>query len=312
MAYECDRLGLYEMEIHQLRYFCAVAQTGSFTKAAEQEGIAQPSLSQQIVRLEKSLGARLFDRLGRGVRLTESGAKLLPQALEILRQVNGARTSVESLQRGVAGRLTIGCIPTIMPYFLAPAMSRFSAEYPDVELRLVEDITPNLVLLLQTGEIDLAVVSPPVHNPDMVCSELFREQILVAVGEGHKLAKADRATFQDLDNEKLLLLREGHCFRDNALRLCARARMEVHAIFETDQFSSILPLVAAGFGISLIPAMAAEVNSGCKFLQLDREVHRRVGYMRIRRHALGTAQRAFIGWLREISSERAARAPVHR
>lgn len=298
-----DAIGYaYRMELHQLRYFCAVAQTGSFTKAAEQEGIAQPSLSQQIVRLEKSLGARLFDRLGRGVRLTDSGRTLLPQALEILRQVNGARTSLESLQLGVAGRLTVGCIPTIMPYFLAPAVSHFALAFPDVELRLVEDITPNLTLSLQTGDIDLAVVSPPVHNADMVCSELFREPIVVAVGEKHRLGQASRVAFAQLDQERLLMLREGHCFRDNALRLCARARMEVQATFETDQFSSILPLVAAGFGISLVPAMAADRKSGCTFLPLDPEVHRRVGYMRIRRHALGTAQRAFIGWLREISS----------
>ncbi|MCU1292908.1 MAG: LysR family transcriptional regulator [Bryobacterales bacterium] len=293
------------MEIHQLRYFCAVAQTGSFTKAAEQEGIAQPSLSQQIVRLETSLGARLFDRLGRGVRLTESGKTLLPQALEILRQVAGARTSVESLQRGVAGRLTVGCIPTIMPYFLAPSVSRFAAAYPDVELRLLEDITPNLVVLLQTGEIDVAIVSPPVHNPDVVCSDLFREPILVAINERHRLAEDACVSFRDLDQERLLLLKEGHCFRDNALTVCTRARTDLQGIFETDQFSSILPLVAAGFGISLIPQMAAQSGSGCVFLQLDREAYRRVGYMRVRRHSAGTAQKAFIKWIRQISSERA-------
>ena len=295
------------MEIHQLRYFCAVAQTGSFTKAAEQEGIAQPSLSQQIVRLENSLGARLFDRLGRGVRLTESGKTLLPQALQILRQVTGIRTSMESLQSRVAGRLTIGCIPTIMPYFLAPAISDFAAGYPDVELRLVEDITPNLILRLQTGEIDLGIVSPPAHNPDVVCSELFREPILVAVSEEHRLSSARSINFHALGTEKLLLLREGHCFRDNALTLCTRARMDLPAVFETDQFSSILPLVAAGFGISLIPRMAALRGAGCVFLQLDQKAFRRVGYMRIRRHAVGTAQKAFIGWIRQLSKMQSER-----
>jgi LysR family hydrogen peroxide-inducible transcriptional activator len=296
------------MELRQLRYFCAVAQTGSFTKAAEQEGIAQPSLSQQIVRLENSLGARLFDRLGRGVRLTESGKTLLPRALEILRQVTGVRTSMESLQSGVAGRLTVGCIPTIMPYFLAPAISDFAAGYPDVELRLVEDITPNLVLRLQTGEIDLAIVSPPSHNPDVVCCELFREPILMAVSERHRLAHAVSVNFRDLDTEKLLLLREGHCFRDNALTLCTRARMDLQAVFETDQFSSILPLVAAGFGISLVPRMAALKGAGCVFLELDQKAFRRIGYMRIRRHAGGTAQKAFIGWIRQRSRTQNERA----
>jgi len=289
------------MEIHQLRYFCAVARSGSFTKAAVREGIAQPSLSQQISRLEQNLGSQLFDRLGRGVKLTEFGRALWPQALEILRQVNNARGALESLRLSVAGRLTVGCIPTITPYFLAPRLRDFVDRYPEVDLRLVEDITPNLVELLQSGEIDLAVVSPPVHNPDIVSSDLFREPIVVAVGKNHRLARETCVSLPELRDEKMLLLKEGHCFRDNALTVCNRARAHFVSIFETNQFSSILPLVAAGFGISLAPQMAMDAASGCKFLPLEREAYRRVGYMRVRQHALGTAQRAFINWLRSVA-----------
>src|ERR1035438_5184730 len=100
------------MTIHQLRYFCAVARTGSFTRAAGEEGIAQPSLSQQIVKLEQTMGSKLFDRLGRTVQLTEYGRALLPQALAILRQANEARSSLDALRRGVGGHLSVGCIPT--------------------------------------------------------------------------------------------------------------------------------------------------------------------------------------------------------
>jgi LysR family hydrogen peroxide-inducible transcriptional activator len=289
------------MEIHQLRYFCSVARSGSFTKAAAQEGIAQPSLSQQISKLERDLGSQLFDRLGRGVKLTEFGRALLPQAHEILRQVNHARGSLESLRLSVAGRLAIGCIPTITPYFLAPRLRNFVDQYPDVDLRLVEDITPNLVELLQSGEIDLAIVSPPVHNPEIVSSDLFREPIVVAVGENHRLASEACVSLPELRDEKMLLLKEGHCFRDNALTICNRARAHFVSIFETNQFSSILPLVAAGFGISLAPQMAMDAASGCKFLPLEREAYRRVGYIRIRQHALGAAQRAFINWLRAVA-----------
>jgi LysR family hydrogen peroxide-inducible transcriptional activator len=292
------------MEIHQLRYFCAVARAESFTKAATQEGIAQPSLSQQISRLERDLGSPLFDRLGRSVQLTEFGRALLPRALEILRQVNAARTGLESLRLGVAGRLTVGCIPTITPYFLAPNLREFAGKYPEVDLRLVEETTPNLVELLQSGEIDLAVISPPVNNPDIVSSDLFREPIVVAVGKGHRLASESSVSLPELREEKMLLLKEGHCFRDNALTICSRARTNFISIFETNQFSSILPLVSAGFGISLVPQMAVNADSGCTFLPLEREAYRRVGYMRIRRHALGTAQRAFIGWLRGIAKNR--------
>jgi LysR family transcriptional regulator, hydrogen peroxide-inducible genes activator len=289
------------MEIHQLRYFCAVARTGSFTRAAEEEGITQPSLSQQIVKLEKTLDARLFDRLGRSVQLTEFGRALLPQALEILRSVNGARSAIDLLRRGVAGRLAIGCIPTITPYFLAPLLGDFASRYPDVELRLVEEITPKLVELLQAGELDLAVASLPVNNPDILCSELFREQIMVAVGAHHRLACEAKVALPELRQEKMLLLKEGHCFRDDALTICSRGRIPFYSMFETDQFSSIFPLVSAGLGISLVPQMAAHTETECKFLPLEREAFRRVGYMRIRGHAAGSAQKAFIEWLRSIA-----------
>lgn len=291
------------MEIHQLRYFCAVARTGSFTKAATQEGVTQPSLSQQIQRLEQDLGSKLFDRLGRGLKLTEEGRALLPQATEILRQLNSARASMDALRLNVGGRLAVGCIPTITPHFLAPRLGEFVDQYPEVELRLIEDITPNLVGLLQSGEIDLAVVSPPVKNPDIVCSDLFREPIVVAVGKGHRLARETTVSLPDLREEKMLLLKEGHCFRDNALTLCSRGGVQFVSIFETDQFSSILPLVAAGFGISLIPEMASRTVSGCHYINLERETFRRIGYMRVRQRALGSAQKAFISWLRALAKK---------
>jgi LysR family hydrogen peroxide-inducible transcriptional activator len=263
------------MDIQQLRYFCAVARTRSFTRS------------------------KLFDRLGRGVQLTEAGRALLPQATEILRQLSHARTTLDSLRKGVAGRLSVGCIPTITPYFLAPQIGDFAKRYRDVQLRLVEDMTPKLIELLQAGELDIAIISPPVHNPDIMCSDLFREQIYVAVGRKHRLASERRVNLPALDGERLLLLKEGHCFRDNALTVCSRARMNFVSIFETDQFSSIFPLVCAGFGISLVPEMAVPPDAPCVFLPLEREAHRRIGYIRVRRHAASTAQKAFIQWLRE-------------
>jgi LysR family hydrogen peroxide-inducible transcriptional activator len=137
-----------------------------------------------------------------------------------------------------------------------------------------------------------------VKNPDIVCSDLFREQIVVAVGKGHRLAREASVSLPDLREEKMLLLKEGHCFRDNALTLCARGGLQFLSIFETNQFSSILPLVAAGFGISLVPRMASRSGVDCNYLRLEREAVRRIGYMRVRQRALGSAQKAFIGWLR--------------
>src|SRR5271155_171673 len=129
------------MEIHQIRYFRAVVRTGSFTRAAESEGISQPSLSQQIVKLERELDAVLFERLGRHVKLTEYGRALLPIADGILRQVNQARAALDSVRAGIGGRLRVGCIPTITPHFLGPRVGEFTDRYPEVQFHLTEDIT---------------------------------------------------------------------------------------------------------------------------------------------------------------------------
>jgi len=307
------------MQLHQLRYFCAVAHAGSFTRAAETLQLAQPSLSQQIGRLERELGLPLFERLGRGLRLTAYGRALLPQAEAVLLQIQDARHTVEALHGAVRGRLAVGCIPTIAPYYFASRVVEFAQRHPDVALHLVEDTTPRLVALLQSGELDVAITSLPVRSPDLICSELFREPILVVVAPGHPLAGRARISAGELRQERLLLLREGHCFRHDALAVCRRARLPLTAVFETDQFASIFALVAAGFGISLVPAMAAQqaqqtrVRSGdplscaggrarsqpsCVVLPLEGGAMRRVGYLQLRRHVAGPAQQAFIHWLR--------------
>jgi len=271
------------------------------TRAAEDEGVAQPSLSQQIVKLERTLGAKLFDRLSRGVQLTEYGRTLLPKAQTILREVNEARSSLQALRRGVGGHLSVGCIPTLTPHFLAPRLSRFTSSFPQVELRLVEETTPKLVEMLQAGELDLALVGLPIKSPEMLCAELFREPIWVAVGKTHRLAGRKEVHVPELRGEKILLLKEGHCFRDDALKICSRARTPLSAMFETDQFASIFPLVAAGLGIALVPQMAAGDAAECLILPLQPEAWRRVGYIRVRRHEAGAAQTAFVKWVREES-----------
>jgi len=286
------------MEVHQLRYFCAVARMGSFTRAAEEEGIAQPSLSQQILKLEAEMGAPLFQRLGRSVRLTQCGEMLLPQAQAILRQFADARHSVESLLTGVRGRLVVGSIPTIMPYFVARHAASFLREYPEVDLQLIENTTAHLVEGLQAGDLDLAILGLPVPAADLVCAELFRERILVAVGPRHRLAAQTAVDLRELRQERLILLREGHCFRDNTLAVCRKARLTPNAIFESDQFASIFAMVAAGAGISLAPEMAAVAAEGCRLLPLHPASFRRVGYAQVRRQFRPPAQSAFVEWIK--------------
>jgi LysR family hydrogen peroxide-inducible transcriptional activator len=286
------------MEVHRLRYFCAVARMGSFTRAAEEEGIAQPSLSQQILKLEAEMGAPLFQRLGRSVRLTQCGEMLLPQAQAILRQFADAKRSVQGLLTGVKGRLVVGSIPTIMPFFVANHAASFLREYPEVDLHLIENTTAHLVEGLQAGDLDLAILGLPAPGHDLVCAELFRERILVVAPLKHRLAGAAAVDLRELRQERLLLLREGHCFRDNALAVCRKARLIPNAVFESDQFASIFAMVAAGAGISLAPEMAAKAAEGCRLLPLHPESFRRVGYAQVRRRFRPPAQNAFVAWMK--------------
>src|SRR5271165_6056990 len=147
------------MELHQLRYFCAIAETGSFSRAAEQSHISQPSLSQQIRKLEDALGVRLFDRLGRSVRLTELGIAFLPRARAVLQGLEAARSEVTERKRSVSGPICVGVIPTIAPYFLPPVLAGFSRKWPQARVTIVEEITPLLLEKLRAGSLDVAIVA---------------------------------------------------------------------------------------------------------------------------------------------------------
>jgi LysR family hydrogen peroxide-inducible transcriptional activator len=295
------------MEIHQLRYFCAVVRAGSFTRAAEQMGITQPSLSQQIQALEKQIGTPLFERLGRSVRLTAYGEALRQPAMEILQQVAEAESSLANLQGGVRGRLRVGVIPTVMPYLVAPQVTEFLKRFPDLDLQLVEDVTPALVESLQAGDLDIAVSGLPLRrNPDIVCCELLREPLYLAVAQNHPLARKRAVNLHELKNERFLLLKEGHCLRHDVLVACTRAQTELHAVFEANHLESIFRLVRAAFGLTLVPAMTSTQAAGCALVPLRENSFRRIGYLRARRHSVSRPMREFIAWLRTLAGAQAA------
>src|SRR5260370_17172981 len=151
------------MELHQLRYFCAVAETGSFSRAAEQTHVSQPSLSQQIRKLEDELGARLFDRLGRAVRLTELGRTFLPRARSVLRELEAARSDVVERKTSISGPLSVGVIPTVAPYLLPPILAAFTRKYPLARVSVVEEITPRLLERLRAETLDLPAPPLPLN-----------------------------------------------------------------------------------------------------------------------------------------------------
>jgi LysR family hydrogen peroxide-inducible transcriptional activator len=299
------------MDIRQLRYFCAVVRARSFTRAAEQLGITQPSLSQQIRTLEKRIGNPLFERLGRSIRLTPHGEALLQPATDILRQVAEANSTVANLNKGVRGQLRVGVIPTVMPYLIAPRIREFLDRFPEVQLSLIEEPTPQLIQQLQSGDLDVAISGLPVRNPEIVCSELFREPLFLAIAGEHPLSGSKQINLSDLRKERLLLLKDGHCLREDALLTCTRAKLKLPSVFETDQMASIFQLVRAGFGVTVVPAMASSHSIGCKLIPLHGSF-RHVGYLRARHHLVSKPMREFISWLRNLGARSQSHNPAHQ
>jgi len=219
------------MQIHQLRYFCAVARTGSFTRAAEQEHLAQPSLSQQVRKLEDELGTRLFDRLGRSVRLTSFGETFLPRAEAILRQVEDAKHEIEEMAGVERGKVVVGSIPTVAPYFLPGCLASFSRKFPDIQVSVVEELTSELLERVQDGTLDLALLALPIPGGHFVCQELFRERLYLVVPESHRLSSHSMVHLNQVERDPFLLLKDGHCFRENTLSACGRARLRPNVVF---------------------------------------------------------------------------------
>jgi len=257
------------MELHQLRYFLAVVETGGFTRAARRCSVAQPSLSQQIAKLEGELGAPLFDRLPRRVVLTEAGARLREHAERIVAAVADARRDLAETGGRVAGALAVGAIPTLAPYLLPPVLRRFVRRYPRVELHLAEHVTDTLIELLAAGRLDLAVLSPPLESPNLHAEILFEEPLRLVVSADHPWARRKRVRWSDLSGQRLLVLQEMHCLGGQVRGFCQRHRAEPDVVFRGEQLASVLEMVGLGLGVSLVPQMAARADSSSRRAYLD-------------------------------------------
>jgi len=290
------------MEIHQLRYFCAVAKTGSFTRAAQREHLAQPSLSQQVKKLEDELGTRLFDRLGRTVRLTSFGEAFLPRAEAILQQLADAKQEIEEMSGAERGKLVVGSIPTVAPYFLPGCLASFNRKFSQIRVTVVEEFTTDLLSRLEAGGIDLALLALPVPGGHFMSQEVLRERLYLVLPTEHRLARQPIIRLKQVERDPFLLLKEGHCFRENTLSACGRARLEPNVVFESGQFTTILAMVAAGTGVSVVPEMAVEQRQGCRFVPLaDEGAYRRVGVVQLKRHFRSRAHQAFLKHLQQTA-----------
>jgi len=248
------------MEMHQLRYAVAVVRAGNFSRAAEQCHVSQPSLSQQIMKLEEELGERLFDRTKREARLTPHGEAFLQRALRILEEVDAAKKEASDAKDLLSGTITLGVIPTLAPYLLPGVMATFAKKYPGVEMIVHEEQTARLLKMLHGYEIDLALASLPLESGQLEIQHLFTEELLLALPPNHALAKRAVVPDTELDQEQLIVMKDGHCLGDQVLSFCNRRHVRPKISFRSAQLETILALVTAGMGMSLIPAMAVSTR----------------------------------------------------
>jgi len=249
------------MELHQLRYFVAAAEAGSISRAAQRCGVAQPSLSQQIRRLEESLGVRLFDRLGRGVALTDEGRALVPRARRILGEVREAEMLVRSEDGEGAGRLSVGAIPTIAPYLLPGPLARLLADHPGCDVSVREDYTERLLERLADTEIDVAIVSTPVEH-DLIETEVIGDEaLLVVTPVDHPFAAGNGVSLAALRSEPTIALHEMHCLGRQISGFCAVKRIAPKVVCHAAQLSTLLEFVRLGMGVSLVPEMASRADA---------------------------------------------------
>ena len=259
------------MELHQLRYFVAVADLSSFTRAAEKCLVAQPSLSQQVIKLERELRQPLFDRLGRSVRLTEAGRALYAQAVPILASMDGLRERVTAATDPGQGTVNVGAIPTVAPYLLPPLLHRFAARFPQATVALHENLTDFTVRACLEGEVDVGVVASPVDHDLLHSEPLFTEELLLALPPQHRLLKRRRVTLEEIAGEPFVLLNEVHCLGEQVIGFCKQGGCLPAVRCRSAQLLTVQELVALGHGVSLVPAMARGLDRGlrCEYRPLS-------------------------------------------
>ncbi|RTL89244.1 hydrogen peroxide-inducible genes activator [Ancylobacter aquaticus] len=248
-----------DISMRHLRYFEALAQHGHFGRAAEACSISQPALSLQIKELEEILGAPLVERGTRHIRLTRLGDAFAQRARAILQAVDELEDLARASHSPLAGRLRIGVIPTVAPYLLPAVMQRLGERFPELDLRPREAVTQRLVDELVEGRLDTAIVALPVSEPSLTEHALFEEEF-VLVRPLHEAA-LPVPNPETLRTMRLLLLQEGHCFREQALSFCNLASQLPRDLMEGSSLTTLVQMVGAGIGVTLIPQMAVAIET---------------------------------------------------
>ena len=244
------------MNLRDLKYLVALADLRHFGKAADACFVSQPTLSTQIRKLEEELGVTLVERAPRKVMLTPVGREMADRARRIVAEVEQMKEAARRNQDPEAGTVRLGMFPTLGPYLLPHVVPRIRARFPKLELLLVEEKSDVLLARLRDGRLDAGLLALPVHDDQLHTEFLFEEPFLLAVPETHALAKLGALSLKDLSSEKLLLLEDGHCLRDQALDVCELAGTGERSEFRATSLETLRQMVAANVGVTLLPTLA--------------------------------------------------------
>lgn len=250
------------VNLKDLKYLVALADTGHFGKAAERTFVSQPTLSAQLKKLEEYLGVKLVERRPKNVQLTEVGKQVVARARRMLNEGDEIIAVARNNADPFAGKLKIALIPTIGPYLLPRVMPKLRKALPHLSLMLYEYQTESLLARLRDGEIDLGIMALPTSGDGIESRVLYREDFTVALPNNHPLGAKSTVKLQDLKGHTLLLLEDGHCLRDQALEVCSRVDVRELEDFRATSLETLRQMVVAGLGITLLPELAVESPFG--------------------------------------------------
>jgi len=249
-----------DLSIRQLQYVVAVADTRGFHRAAEKCGVSQPTLSAQVQKLEDVLGVRVFERDRRRVMVTAAGAPIIALARKVLMDVDDLVLAAAKTADPLAGTVRLGVIPTVAPYLLPYVTPGLATRWPKLRLALVEQKTDELLAALRAGTLDAGLLALVDGMDDLATAPVVEDPFVVAVPQGHRLARKKTVSLADLEDEPVYLLGDGHCFRTQALALCARAGAAENDLRATS-LATLVQMVSAGNGVTLLPRLAVDVEN---------------------------------------------------
>jgi len=244
------------MNLRDLDYICAVADHKHFGRAAEACHVSQPTLSGQIKKLEALLGVTLFERSHKGIRVTDIGAEIILIAREARDAARRIKSVAASAQDPLAGNLSLGLIPTIAPYLIPLFVGKLNDSLPNLLMTYREDITDRLTDSLLSGDLDVAILATPPEEDTLTAIELYSEPFWLVFPESHELRELKDVSMADVKEDDVLLLTEGHCFRDQALSICRPAHKRRRQSLRATSLETLINLVASGQGVTLVPALA--------------------------------------------------------